>query len=133
MTFHHIGVATYNLEKSIAGYQQIGYTWQDELIFEDPIQRVRIAFMINGGHPIIELVAPLDETAPVNKILEKSKTTPYHTCYEVADIQAKIGEWRKLRFIPLSQPVPAIAFDQRLICFMYHPDMGLIELLQASI
>lgn len=130
MTFHHIGIATIDIEKSIFIYQEIGYEWQKEMIYTDVIQNVRLAFMFREGHPLIELVASLNAASPINNLLHKSKTSPYHTCYEVEDIEATIKSLKALRFFPTAKPVPAIAFDNRLICFLYHPHFGLVELLQ---
>jgi methylmalonyl-CoA/ethylmalonyl-CoA epimerase len=131
LSFHHIGIATVNIEESIALYQKLGYEWQGETVIEDPIQKVLIAFMYRSGHPLIELVGGIDAESPIQAILQKSKTTPYHTCYEVPDIEKEIQNLKTLRFIPTTKPVPAIAFQNRLICFLYHRHFGLIELLQA--
>jgi methylmalonyl-CoA/ethylmalonyl-CoA epimerase len=130
MTFHHIGVATADIEKSIAIYQKMDYTWQSELVFTDTIQRVKLAFLEKKGMPLVELVAPIDETSPIHKILQKNGTIPYHTCYEVDNIEESIKHLKTLRFVPTTKPVPAIAFDNRLICFLYQPHFGIVELLQ---
>jgi methylmalonyl-CoA/ethylmalonyl-CoA epimerase len=130
LTFHHIGIATKKIDKSIKVYQSLGYELQDDKIVNDPIQNVMIAFMYRLGHPLIEIVAPVDETSPVFNILKKMKTTPYHTCYEVVDIEEAINNLKIKKFVVVQQPVKAIAFDNRLVSFLYHRDMGLVELLQ---
>jgi methylmalonyl-CoA/ethylmalonyl-CoA epimerase len=81
--------------------------------------------------PIYELVEPIDETSPVNKILDKTGVTPYHICYETDDIYGVINNLKKQGYLLLQTPVPAIALDNRKICFMYHKDAGLIELLEV--
>lgn len=129
-SFHHIGVATKKMDRSIKSYQELGYELQDNRTIHDPIQNVMIAFMHRLGHPLIELVSPLDETSPVFNILKKMKTTPYHTCYEVGNIEESIQELKNKKFVIVQQPVQAIAFDNRLISFLYHRDIGLVELLQ---
>lgn len=130
LTFHHIGIATNDIKGSISLYQKLGYTWRGESIFNDPIQNVCIAFMECRGHPLIELIAPIDEASPVFNILQRMRTTPYHTCYEVQDMTATIKEFKMLRFVPTSKPVPAVAFNGRLVCFLYHIHLGLLELLE---
>jgi len=131
MKFHHIGVATRDLNLAISIYSDLGYELQNKKIHMDHIQRVQIAFMEADNHPLIELLMPHGENSPVENILNKNGATPYHTCYEVQDLQKTIYELQKLKFIPIIKPTPAIAFNNRLICFLYSKTVGLIELLQA--
>jgi len=130
MEFHHIGVATHDLEAAINTYKLLGYTLQGDARFEDPIQRVKLCFMSRAGHPLIELVAPNASDSPVSGVLAKNGSSPYHTCYEVDDIEKSISDLRAKKFINFGKPVPAIAFNNRLICFLLNREIGLIELLQ---
>lgn len=130
LSFHHIGVATFSLKESITLYEKLGYNWQENKIYEDPIQKVRIAFVSKQHHPIIELIEPINEASPINSILQKVKTSPYHTCYEVDDIEETIKYFKTLKFIQTIKPVPAIAFNNRFVSFLYNKHSGLIELLQ---
>lgn len=132
MRFHHIGVATANLEKSVEVYEKLGYSMTPGEVFTDPIQRVRIAFVAREMSPLIEIVTPLDDTSPVSGILKKVRTTPYHTCYEVSDIVAKAQELQESRFRLVVEPVEAVAFQRRRVCFLYHIHVGLIELLDHA-
>lgn len=130
MDFHHIGVAVNNIQEAINCYQDLGYNLQHETIFQDDIQKVLICFMVKKNHPLIELIASNAELSPVTKVLQKNGPTPYHTCYEVENLNIAIAELRKKKYMPLIKPVPAIAFNNRLICFLLHREIGLIELLQ---
>jgi methylmalonyl-CoA/ethylmalonyl-CoA epimerase len=126
--FHHVGVATDSIEKTAQEYIRAGYR-KGKIVF-DPIQKVKITFLEKCGNPLIELVEPVDETSPVRNILNKVGVSAYHFCYEIADIEDSIRLLKKNKYIPLSKPVPAIAFDHRRICFLYHKNVGLIELLE---
>lgn len=128
MLFHHIGIATADIEKSIEAYSKLGYSCYQKT--EDPIQQVQLAFLKKENSPILELVAPTNQNSPINRILEKNGTMSYHFCYEVEDIESTIVELRKSKFILTVKPVPAIAFGNRLVAFLYHKQTGLIELLQ---
>jgi len=130
MEFHHIGIATADIEKSAVAYSFLGYFAGD--IIYDPIQRVNLCFLIKEGFPTIELVSPTEEMSPVNTILDKNGTMPYHTCYEVMDIQAEIEALKKNKFIVVIKPVPAIAFKNRRVSFLYSKMTGLIELLERN-
>ena len=133
LQFHHIGIATSDLENSISLYENLGYIIQGLRTVIDPIQKVELAFMFRENHPLIELVSPLDDNSPVKSILNKMRTTPYHTCYEIPIIEETIKDLKKQRFILIQKPTPAIAFNNRKIAFLFHKNSGLIELLEKQI
>jgi len=58
----------------------------------------------------------------------KRGVSPYHTCYEVDDINAAYEEMLDNDFTPLFEPVEAPALDDRLICYFFKSDVGFIEL-----
>ncbi len=131
MDFHHIGVATNNIEETLIKYNIFGYELSSE-IFIDVIQNVKIAFMEKSNSPLIELVAPIDEKSPILNTLNKNGTIPYHFCFEVDDIHLEVDRLKKLKFIQISKIVPAIAFENRLICFLYNKESGLADLLNSK-
>lgn len=128
MNFHHLGIATNNIEDSISKYFIFGYEQFTEIYF-DPIQNVYITFISKKNSPMIEFVAPVDQNSPILNTLNKNGTTPYHICFEVDDIYSEVEKLKKLKFIMVSKIVPAIAFQNRLVCFLYSKESGLIELL----
>lgn len=125
---HHIGYATYSIEKTATFFLDLGYSLTDTVF--DANQSVNIAFLNKAGTTSIELIEAIDENSPVSNFLNKNGAGPYHICYEVEDIKRSIAYLREHHFIPLFKPVPAIAFDNRLISFLFHKETGLIELLQ---
>lgn len=130
MTFHHIGVATLNIEASSLAYALLGY--QVGLSIYDPKQKVNLCFLEKENAPTIELVSPTEEASPVNNILKKNGTTPYHTCFEVEDIENQILVLKKSKFMVVVKPIEAIAFDNRRVAFLFNKDAGLIELLEKA-
>lgn len=126
--FHHIGVATQDIEKTARYYLSAGFVMSDTVI--DPIQKVKITFLSKDGMPRIELLEPAADDSPVTKILQKSGTGPYHFCYEVINMNEAIKQLKNKRFLPLFKPVQAIALENRYICFLYNTDVGLIEILE---
>lgn len=127
-TFHHIGIATRSIEKTAKYYLEAGFSMTETIT--DPIQKVKITFLTKGQMPRIELLEPAMDDSPVSQILDKSGTGPYHICYEVDNIEEAIKDLKKKRFLPLFKPVKAVALENRLICFLYNADVGLIELLE---
>jgi methylmalonyl-CoA/ethylmalonyl-CoA epimerase len=130
-SFHHIGYVTDSIANTAAVYVAAGY--QSGITIEDPIQRVRICFLNKDNFPRIELIEPVDEQSSVNKILKKNGVSPYHVCYEVNDIEAAFDELVEIQgYTPLFRPVEAIALDNRLICYLYKKEIGLIELVNKN-
>lgn len=127
--FHHIGVAVHSIDATAAIYEDGGYTKSD-IIF-DPIQNVDICWLTKEGAPIIELLAPVDETSPVNKTLEKVGVSPYHCCYVVDKLEDAVAELRKQRYIMVSKPAEAVAFCGSRVCFLFNKNVGLIELVES--
>lgn len=126
--FHHIGYAVKDIAATAAHYLEAG--WQATKTVEDPLQNVRISFLTKPDMPLIELVEPVDDNSPVVQTLQKSGVTPYHVCYEVPDMEEAVRQLRRKRYVPLFKPVPAVALGGRLICYLYNPDVGLIEIVQ---
>jgi len=124
--FHHIGYAVKDIMLTAEYYISSGWELTD--IYNDLIQNTRIAFLKREQFPLIELVAPIDEKSPVVNTLDKSGVSPYHICYEVDDIDSAIFELRKKKFVALFKPVPAVALNNKLICYLYNKSVGLIEL-----
>lgn len=131
LKFHHIGIAVHDIDVTARYYQDAGYARTDTVY--DPVQNVNICFLSKDGMPLLELIAPVDDTSPVCSILDRSGVTPYHNCYEAEDIAVAVSELKKKRFIPLSKPVAANAMNDRKICFMFNKDVGLIELVETAV
>lgn len=131
LRFHHIGIACFDINETKAFYELIGYVASP--IIDDPIQDIRISFLKKEGSPMLELLAPIDEKSPVNRILDTQGVTPYHICYEVDDIDAMMTLLRKQhKFVRVSKAAPACAIDDRRVAFLFRKDVGLIELVESK-
>lgn len=126
MTFHHIGVACENIESTAGQYLGLGYSKSD--VTTDPLQNVNICFLYHESMPCVELLSPVDETSPVVEILKKNGTTPYHICYSVENLDEAVKALRKDRFVVVSKAKPAKAIEGCRVAFLFHKDVGLIEL-----
>ena len=128
--FHHVGIAVESIEKTAVHFIEAGYKMTN-IVF-DPKQNVNISFLEKVGSPLLELVEPIDEKSPVRNILNKVGVSAYHFCYEVENLDDSIAQLRQKKFMLLVKPVEAVAFDGRKICFLYHKETGLIELLEKE-
>jgi methylmalonyl-CoA/ethylmalonyl-CoA epimerase len=128
MEFHHVGIAVNSIEETAKWYVAMGYSLTKTI--EDTVQNVHLAFLKRDDSPLLELVQPVDKNSPVSNILKKVGVSAYHLCYETDNLQREIEELENQDFRVLVEPVEAIAFNHRKISFLYHLDIGLIELLE---
>lgn len=132
ISINHIGYAVRDINKTAQLYLNAG--WSLSTIYEEEVQRTKIAFLTKEGFPTIELVAPLheDEPSPVDNFLSKIGPTTYHVCYDVDDIEEAVEDLFDEGFKPLFMPVESVAMDNHQICYLYHVDVGLIELVSTK-
>jgi methylmalonyl-CoA/ethylmalonyl-CoA epimerase len=130
MKFHHIGYAVSNLKESLDIFLNLGYT-KVSVTEKDEVRKVEIVFVENEG-VLVELISPLDSNSPISNVLKKVGNSAYHICYEVEDIDTKIAELRKMRFIVVEKPSQAIAINNQRVAFLYNPKYGLLELLEKG-
>lgn len=126
--FHHIAIACFDINKTISKYEVLGYEAGD--IQWDNIQKASICFLMAEGMPTIELISSKDDQSPIRMILKKNGVIPYHTCYLTDNLQESIEILSKKGFTILTNPVKAIALNNKKIVFIYSSDSGLIELFE---
>lgn len=117
-TFHHVGVAVASIDATQPGLTK----------FTDPIQKVTVAFIDLHG-ATVELIEPASPDSPVTASLAKGVRL-LHLCYEVPKLEDATAEAAKHGLRQISRPAPAIAFDNRRICWLYHAQYGLFELVE---
>jgi methylmalonyl-CoA/ethylmalonyl-CoA epimerase len=130
LVFHHLGIATKSIEKCAGTYSALGYHCTE--IKDEPSQNVRICFLSKEGSPLLELVEPLSKDAPVFNIIKNSGTTPYHTCYEVENMQEALDELEDMGFRMLFEPLVSEVMDHGLFCYLFSAEIGLFELYQKA-
>ena len=116
--FHHIGLSVKSIVSLFPGTKPV----------IDPIQKVKVAF-INLQGTTIELLEPLDEKSPIYNNL-KNNNKLCHICFEVSNIDNAIKNGMKAGFHVIQKSVPAVALENRKVCFLFHPDYHIVELLQ---
>lgn len=123
MTFHHIGIATKNIDE---GYQYIKNNFkiveETEVIY-DPKQDAYLK-LIKTEDTTIELVTG----KIVDKLLKKG-ISYYHICYGVENIDRTLENMENVFVI--SEPKEAILFDYARVAFIMTP-LGIIELLELG-
>ena len=133
LAFHHVGMIVKDIAVSAKRLTAgLGLHW-DGTVIEDPIQTVKVTFLSapHAGQPMLELVEPLSPQSKVAAFLGKGGGC-HHICYEVSCIEIALTRIRQSGAILLQKPVPAAAFDGRLIAWAFTADKILIEFLEKA-
>jgi methylmalonyl-CoA/ethylmalonyl-CoA epimerase len=100
--------------------------------YEDPLQRVRVAFAEFPGHARLELIEPATPDSPVRKILTAKRGGLHHLCYSVDDMEQELERFLANGCLMISRPKPAVAFDGRRVAFLYTPQRDIIEFVERE-
>jgi methylmalonyl-CoA/ethylmalonyl-CoA epimerase len=130
---HHVGYVVTDIATGMQGFiRSLGATW-DEKIFEDPHQKVKVAFLSTGsGDALIELVEPATVDSPVRRFLEQKGGGLHHVCYEVLDLEQRLSVMKGNGAMLVRSPKPAVAFDGRRIAWVLTRERLLVELLESA-
>lgn len=118
---HHVGMAVRSIEDAVPGLEPV----------EDPIQRVRVAFVDLAGLTI-ELIEPASDKSPIDQSLRKGIRL-LHLCIEVPSLDVALKLCTAHGFRKISSEQPAVAFNMRKIVWVFNTVFGLVELVEANI
>ena len=126
---HHVGVAVRDIKAAAAQFEALLGADVESDIIHDPLQGVRAQFLTIGGLRI-ELLEPAADPSPLDSVLKRGVAL-YHTCHEVADLDATLARLTASGVKVVSPPKPAIAFANRRVAFIICQGM-IIELLEEG-
>lgn len=124
MKFHHIGIATENIESLIEYLKQILNIKDISETVYDKNQDANLCMLALEDGTKLELVSG----KVVEKIVKKRQFL-YHTCYETNDINKEIEKLQKLDSFLVSEPKEAILFQNKKVAFLM-TNIGLVELVE---
>jgi methylmalonyl-CoA/ethylmalonyl-CoA epimerase len=131
MKLHHVGIVVEDIEKACAQYRKfLGLAPLSEIVI-DPLQHVKIQMCGNHNEVSLELIQPYGEDSPVQRFLQKGGGL-YHLCFEVENIDRAISEAKSEGAICIIEPLPAAAFQDRKVAFLFYSGIGLIEFVEGS-
>ena len=131
MKLHHIGCAVSDLNDAAKKFQCMGWKPCGDPM-EDTGRNVHIQFFADAAGALVELVAPLGFPTPVDGWLKKNGNSPYHLCYESADLEGDISRLKTEGFLLLERSAPAPAIEGRRVAFLYSSATGLLELVEEA-
>jgi methylmalonyl-CoA/ethylmalonyl-CoA epimerase len=126
---NHIAIACRDLDKHLKLFgENFGMSVGD--VVEVPSQGVKVAFL-ELPNVRIELIAPLDDQASLNKFLEKHGEGLHHISLAVDDIKATLAELSDKGVSAIDRE-PRLGADKKPIAFLHPKATGgiLIELEQ---
>ena len=134
MQLHHYGFVLEDIESGISSFQKsLGAQW-DGKIFEDPHQKVKVAFLVTRPEDAqLELVQPLGPDSPVYRFLKQQGGGLHHACWVVDDLDAHLLEMRSRGANIAKRPKPAVAFGGRRIAWVITREKLLVEFIEASL
>ena len=119
--FDHVGMAVVSI-RDTAGV--------DVEVIDDPRQRVSVGF-VNMAGLRVELIQPLGDGSPIDRNLRNGQTL-VHLCFRVPSLETAIRHGRQFGFHQVARPVPAVAFGDRRIAWIFSKTIGLVELLEEG-
>lgn len=128
MQIHHIGYLVKNMSKAMSAFEELGYKLESGIVF-DEYRGIDICFVTKEGYRI-ELVSPKNKESVVYELQKKYGNSPYHICYICKNIEETAEGLRHGGYVKYEEPHKAIAFSDKRICFLIHPYLGMIELLE---
>jgi methylmalonyl-CoA/ethylmalonyl-CoA epimerase len=88
----HIGIAVEELDAAIALHED---AYGMEVVHRETVTEQGVeAVLLDVGENHVELLAPLGPDTPVGRFLAKQGPGLHHVAYQVADIDAALGELR---------------------------------------
>lgn len=127
--FHHLGYTVADIPATAAQFALWGYETSETLY--DEALTVELCYLTKPGSPTIELIHQHNEASLEEELLRKNGTMPYHVAYETDDIEAACRELESAGYNRLFATVPVKALDGTLICYLHHPAIGYIELVET--
>lgn len=126
LRFHHFGIVTIDIKDFLQNCDFLLKSKKHKYII-DNIQRCKLAFYKGLDGNLYEIIEPIDEKSPVYRFA-KSGGGFHHICYSVKDLESWLDYFKKINSIIVSRCVPAVAFKNKKIAFLFIKYLGLIEL-----
>ena len=130
LEFDHLGLATKDMARARKLLSNLGYTVSE--VVPVPVQTVNVCFARSPGHPTIELIEPASDGSPIEKILEKVGSGPYHLCYRTVDLSVTARELKARGFIALGPEFVSGPLGEQRTGFFHNASIGMIEVTETK-
>jgi len=124
LKFHHFGIATNNINKTLDYLNNIFEVKHSSEILFDQNQKVNLCMVTLKDGSNIELI----NGDKINNYLLKNIYL-YHICYETNNLEITIEKFVKNGATIISESKEATLFDNKRVAFLF-TQLGLIEVLE---
>lgn len=131
MQFHHIGIIVKNIkfgENHLKSFCNFKRTSKNIII--DKKIGVKILFLDYIHHPLIELIAPLNNKSPISLALDKNVNLLNHIAYKSKSFSTDVKKLKKKGLLQLTKPTPAKAFNNKKVVFFLNKLNFIIEVIE---
>jgi methylmalonyl-CoA/ethylmalonyl-CoA epimerase len=131
LNLHHVGLLVKRVPESVEFYVGMGYEIHSQII-HDPVQTAYVQFLkLPQERVYLELVSPDRPDSRLQNALQKGGGLN-HMCYSTEDIESCCVWFRDTGFLPVAEPVAAVAFNGRRVAWFRGPDRLLVELVERG-
>ena len=127
LEFHHIGLATTDIEKEYDVFRLIGYVREGDP-FVDEIQGIKGQFITSHSGPRLELLENISGSETLDTWL-KNRIKMYHLGFIVEHFDSAIDELKRRKAKIIKRPELSTYFGKR-ICFIVFNNSFLLELIE---
>lgn len=132
LQLHHVGCLVEAMEPAIASYKALlgpDINVSEAITISE--QAVAVCFIETAPQVYIELVCPLDPTSRLAKMQTKKGISFYHLAYQTPDMDATLAQLEASGYRLVTR-FQSEAFEGRQCCFVYTPELHLIELIESK-
>lgn len=126
---HHIAYVVRSTDNSIKYFKNF---YPNVVVYKQflPSQNVYYTYMSNDSESyMIELIEAIEENCSVGKLLKTNDCVLYHICYYVDDFNDARRYFKEKSFFALNKPFKPVSEENIIVCHIYRPESGIIEIL----
>src|SRR3984885_7493031 len=132
LRLHYICLVVRGIEEVRAFYVDVLQYRERTPVIHDPLQTAFVQFFsIPGSDHYLELVAPDSDTSKLRGASRKGQPLN-HLCYSCESMAHTISCLKEAGCMVIQDPVPAVAFDGRLIAWLMTPEGLLTEIVERG-
>jgi methylmalonyl-CoA/ethylmalonyl-CoA epimerase len=128
LKIHHIGYLVKSIEAAIQEFVKLGYRKLDKIVYDEE-RKAYFCFMQNDMVQV-ELVSPKDKTSVVGNLIKRYGNSPYHICYESSDFEEELKKKQQEGYLIVQMPAIALAIGNKRVAFLFHEEIGLVEIVE---
>ena len=132
LKFHHLGLASDNLNLSLKNLKSLGYKVKSIKI--NKAYNVKNAICVSNKMPNVEVISKIKgKKSPIDNIIKNNRNLIYHICYISDNLYKTLAilKKKKISFTRISKPEKS-PFEKLYSSFFYINGLGIVEIMDKS-